>query len=430
MPGANEERRPFDTSIYVYDASRINQNGSLSQHYLQSGGEGQPPLQGQEEQRAKRKREMNVIHSRRKRERQKMEVKVLRDRCSQLSAKNLATFHMNKRLEDLLTRANNMVSQSLAGGSDDNNTLLSIGDDTHLSGDISPTAETAASATATPASNSLHLLSSFSSSSSHTGVAVGGLPPTGHSSPVPMLPPVSNNMMDGRNSSLYHLVQQQQHRQQQQQQEHLQQHLQQQQQQQRQEQEQQQGAGNNQGNLQTSTTPQQQQQYQQQLHQHQQQNQQGDRQVQLAMLRRVAASSGIQGSEPLHDPTPTTSTSITTAGAGPLFGSTTGRLAGNMSDLPTFLQLQILRQHQEQQQQQLLYDQWMARGGAPQQQQQQQHQEQQHQQQQYSGPVPNAFALGNFSGIPSANLARTIPDAATTASLRALLSRTDDTLLE
>jgi hypothetical protein len=43
--------------------------------------------------------------------------------------------------------------------------------------------------------------------------------------------------------------------------------------------------------------------------------------------------------------------STRTAGGGPLFGGATGRLAGNMSDLPTLLQLQILRQQQQQQQQ-------------------------------------------------------------------------------
>jgi hypothetical protein len=412
-----DERRPFDTSMYVYAASVINHEGSLSHQHPQPGEEGLPPLQGQEQQRAQRKREMNVIHSRRKRERQKIEVDVLRDRCSQLSANNLNIFHKNKRLEDLLARANNVVSQSLAGGgNDDNNTLFPSQscDDTHHSADASP-AETTASDAATPTSTSSRLpVSLSSSSSSHVGVAGGGLLSTGSGhpplvrSPVPTLSPVvSNNVTDGRTNSLYHLVQQQQHRQQQQQ--HRQQ-------QQRQEQ--------------------QQQLLQQFNHRQQQQYQQGDHQVQLAMLRRLATSSGIPVSESLHSPTTSTTTSSSStsgAGATPLFGvGATGRLAGNMSDVPTLLQLQILRQHQEQQQRQqqqqqqqqqlatvatnhptASYDQWVAREGISTQQQQQQ--------QQY----PNAFALGNFSGIPSESLARTVPDAAMTASLRALLSRND-----
>jgi hypothetical protein len=429
---AKEERRQFDTSIYVYDASISNHRGGLFSHPHPQPGEERLPLQGQQEQRVQRKREMNVIHSRRKRERQKIEVEVLRDRCSQLSANNLTIFHQNKRLEELLAKANSMVSQSLAGGGmDDNNTMPSSCDDTHHSGDVSP-AEATASATATPTSTSSRLPASLSSSaSSHVGVAGGGLlsaPLARTGTPEPMLPPVNNNMTDRRSNSLYHLVQQQRHRQQQQQQH---------------EQLQQQGAGNNHGSLQTNQQQQQQLQlHQQQLYHQRQQNhqlQQGDHQMQLAMLRRLAASSGIPGSESLRHPnTTSSSTSSTTSGStGPPFTGATGRLAGNMSDVPTLLQLQMLRQHQEQQRQQqqqlattatnhptAAYDQWMARGGTT------QHHQQQHQQQQPQQQYPNAFALGNYSGIPSAGLARTIPDATTTASLRALLSRNDDTRVE
>jgi hypothetical protein len=413
---AKDALRPFDTSVYVYDASAINHEGSLSHEHPQPGLPPPIPIQGQEEQRAQRKREMNVIHSRRKRERQKIEVEVLRDRCSQLSANNLNIFHKNKRLEDLLARANNMVSQSLAGGgNDDTNTALFSSqscDDTNHSGEVSP-AEVTASAAATPTSTSSRLPASLSSSSSsHMGVAGGGLLSTGSGHPplvrtsVPVLPPaVSNDVTDGRTNSLYHLMQQQQHRQQQQRQEQQQQLL------------------------------------QHFNHHQQQQYQQGGPQVQIDMLRRLAASSGIPVNESLRSSTNSTTTTTTSAsstsgagagaGTGPLFGvGGTGRLAGNMSDVPTLLQLQILRQHQEQQQrhhqqqQQLAstatnhptaaYDQWVARGGTPQQQQQQQ----QH--------CPNAFALSNFSGIPSEGLARTAtPDVTTTASLRALLSRND-----
>jgi hypothetical protein len=366
-PSAKEDGHPFDTSIFVYETSRNSHDGpsnraSFSQHHPQPGEEGPPLLQQQEEQRTKRKREMNVIHSRRKRERQKIEVKVLRERCSELSAKNLFIFHNNKSLEGLLTRANNLVSQASAEGNNDNNASVSSCNDAHLPGDISP-AEATASASVTPTSSSFQevrrLPSSLSPSSSiHTEAAAGGgLLPTGpaiaHMS-VPMLPSVSNRAADGRTASLNHLMQQQQHRQQQQRQE----------QQQQLQQHQLLGTGNNHDNLQTSCTLQRQQQqlhYQQQhqqlqqhQQQHQQQQQQGDHQVQLAMLRRAAAPSKVPGSdlpatESMINTTKTPSTR--TAGGGSLFGGATGRLAGNMSDLPTLLQLQILRQQQQQQQQ-------------------------------------------------------------------------------
>ena len=61
--------------------------------------------------RQERRRQMNIIHSRRKRERQKIEVEVLREQCAQYSALNLGLFHKNKRLEELLELAKQAVEQ-------------------------------------------------------------------------------------------------------------------------------------------------------------------------------------------------------------------------------------------------------------------------------------------------------------------------------
>ena len=61
--------------------------------------------------RQERRRQMNTIHSRRKRERQKIEVEVLREQCAQYSALNLSIFHKNKRLEELLELAKQAIEQ-------------------------------------------------------------------------------------------------------------------------------------------------------------------------------------------------------------------------------------------------------------------------------------------------------------------------------
>jgi hypothetical protein len=339
--------------VVVYETSRSNDNcqsskASFSQHHPAQSEEERPPLQQEQtEQRTKRKREMNVIHSRRKRERQKIEVEVLRKRCSELSAKNLFLFYSNKSLDGLLTKANSIVSKSLVIGDDESNTLFSSCDD--ISCDLLPAeapSSTAATHTPTSLQELRRLPSSLSSLPSIPMEAVaGGLLPTGNRPPpllrtsVPMLPSVSNRVTGGRSASLYHLLQQQQHRQQQQQQE---------------QQQQQQGWGNNHFNLQTTCTLQHQ---QQQLHpqqqQQQQQQQQSDHQVQLVMPRRAAASSGISLSDLLVEESlpNTTATNASATRGGPLFGGATGRLAGNMLDLPTLLQLQILLRHQEQQHQ-------------------------------------------------------------------------------
>jgi len=71
---------------------------------------------GNEDERAElrrqeRRRQMNTIHSRRKRERQKIEVEVLREQCAQYSAQNLSLFHSNRRLEELLEKAKHAIEQ-------------------------------------------------------------------------------------------------------------------------------------------------------------------------------------------------------------------------------------------------------------------------------------------------------------------------------
>ena len=65
----------------------------------------------EEEERIRRRREQNTIHSRRKRERQKIEVEVLREQCAGLSARNLNLFHENKRLQRLLELGQQAVEQ-------------------------------------------------------------------------------------------------------------------------------------------------------------------------------------------------------------------------------------------------------------------------------------------------------------------------------
>jgi hypothetical protein len=76
-----------------------------------------------EHDRAQKRREMNVIHSRRKRQRQKIEVDVLRQESARLSAANLDVYHKNKKLEQMLVDAKHIEArvlmqqqeQSLAG---------------------------------------------------------------------------------------------------------------------------------------------------------------------------------------------------------------------------------------------------------------------------------------------------------------------------
>lgn len=55
--------------------------------------------------RAHKRRKMNAVHSKRKRDRQKIEIEVLRGQCSGLSAQNLELYHKNKKLDELLQTA-------------------------------------------------------------------------------------------------------------------------------------------------------------------------------------------------------------------------------------------------------------------------------------------------------------------------------------
>jgi len=78
-----------------------------------AAAQGDENVEQENVERTQRKREMNVIHSRRKRERQKIEIEVLRARSLELSGSNLRLFHNNKRLEDLNKQAEDVVDRYL-----------------------------------------------------------------------------------------------------------------------------------------------------------------------------------------------------------------------------------------------------------------------------------------------------------------------------
>lgn len=100
---SGDQRRSLPSAAGAISSSTREQSGEGDQKPAAFGG----PVDDRE--RVRRKREMNVIHSRRKRERQKIEVEVLRARSSEFSAKNMRTYRENKRLEKLQKEAEELV---------------------------------------------------------------------------------------------------------------------------------------------------------------------------------------------------------------------------------------------------------------------------------------------------------------------------------
>ena len=85
--GANDR-----DALEIYDFSRIPALSALS-----------------EEDRKERKRRMNVVHSRRKRERERIEVEVLQEQCTELKDKRVFLSEENTRLEGLLRTVMSMT---------------------------------------------------------------------------------------------------------------------------------------------------------------------------------------------------------------------------------------------------------------------------------------------------------------------------------
>jgi hypothetical protein len=63
-----------------------------------------------EEEKVERKRRLNVIHSRRKRERERIEIEVLQEHCSELGDKNKFIEEENKRFEEMLASAQSKIA--------------------------------------------------------------------------------------------------------------------------------------------------------------------------------------------------------------------------------------------------------------------------------------------------------------------------------
>jgi hypothetical protein len=63
-----------------------------------------------EEEKVERKRRLNVIHSRRKRERERIEIEVLQEHCSELGEKNKYLEDENKRFEEILASAQSKIA--------------------------------------------------------------------------------------------------------------------------------------------------------------------------------------------------------------------------------------------------------------------------------------------------------------------------------
>ena len=63
-----------------------------------------------EDQKSERKRRMNVIHSRRKRERQRIEMQVFQGQVTDLRLANVDVAERNKRLEELLSQAKKLIA--------------------------------------------------------------------------------------------------------------------------------------------------------------------------------------------------------------------------------------------------------------------------------------------------------------------------------
>lgn len=75
-----------------------------------------------EEDRTERKRRLNVLHSRRKREREKVEIEVLQEQSIELEEKNRALDEDNERLQILIAKAEEIVERSNLLSSDQQGT--------------------------------------------------------------------------------------------------------------------------------------------------------------------------------------------------------------------------------------------------------------------------------------------------------------------
>lgn len=62
-----------------------------------------------EEERLERKRRLNVIHSRRKRERERIEVEVLNEQCSEEHERAIHLQRENEKLVSLLAKAKSLL---------------------------------------------------------------------------------------------------------------------------------------------------------------------------------------------------------------------------------------------------------------------------------------------------------------------------------
>jgi hypothetical protein len=77
-----------------------------------------PPSLLNEEDRIERARRMNVLHSRRKRERERIEIEVLHEQCDEMRTFKSELIHERSRLEALLTTARSIVANPSPDGGD------------------------------------------------------------------------------------------------------------------------------------------------------------------------------------------------------------------------------------------------------------------------------------------------------------------------
>jgi hypothetical protein len=75
-----------------------------------------PPSLLNEEDRIERARRMNVLHSRRKRERERIEIEVLHEQCDEMRTFKSELIHERSRLEALLTTARSIVANPSPDG--------------------------------------------------------------------------------------------------------------------------------------------------------------------------------------------------------------------------------------------------------------------------------------------------------------------------
>jgi hypothetical protein len=93
-----------------------NESGSLDGPLAEAEQQAPAPEQDEsalldQQEEIQRKRELNATHSRRTRERARIEHAHLRDQCAQLNTSNMHLYHMNKVLTGLLERAQQIVRE-------------------------------------------------------------------------------------------------------------------------------------------------------------------------------------------------------------------------------------------------------------------------------------------------------------------------------